>query len=130
MKAIHLALGAAVLAFGSYAEAGPLVPIKTVDIKFDGFCDGMRLVINQSSGEVRGNDTGCVSDPLIGTVGGLSKIGAGISVMSRGFLYVIDDSPTRWTLYLSDGTLLQSGTYSLGVPAAFSIQSGPATGSP
>ena len=117
MKTIYLILVVAVLAFGSYVEAGPLVPNKTVDISLDGFCDGMHLVINETTGLVTGNATGCGSGTLVGTVGSLSKLGAGITVMSYGLLYVIDDNPRKWTNYNSDGTLLFSGTYSIGVPA-------------
>ena len=108
---------AVMLAFVSIAQAGGLVPNRTVDIRFNGFCDGMRLVINQSTGVVSGSVTGCVSGTPIGTVGGNSGKGIGVTVMSRTFLYVIDDAPQTWSLYLSNGTLFQSGTWSLGVPA-------------
>jgi hypothetical protein len=117
MKAIYMALGAAALALGTQAQAGALVPNKTVDISFDGFCDGMHLVINEAKGTVSGNSTGCISDLLIGAVGSNFKLGAGVTVYNRTFLFVIDDSPRKWTLSNVDGSIVQDGTYSLGVPA-------------
>lgn len=130
MKKIFLTLvvGVYVLALGSNAEAGALVRNRLVDISFDGFCDGMHLIINQKSGIVTGVDTGCVSDPLIGTVGTSSKLGAGINVMSRTFLYVIDDFPQKWSLYTADGTLVQTGTYTVGVAVAAPRRATSATG--
>lgn len=117
MKLRQLTAAAAMLALGSSAYAGNLVASKTVDLKFDGFCDGMHLFISQASGVVSGNVTGCVTGRVIGTVGGNSSKGIGITVMSRTFLYVIDDLSQTWQLYTSAGTLLQSGTWSVGVPA-------------
>jgi hypothetical protein len=117
MKTFYLSLGVAILALGSYAEAASLVGNEQIDISFDGTCAGMHLNINQSLGRVTGKDTGCTGlQHLIGTVGSLSNIGAGISVMSQGTLYVIDDDPKKWTSYSSDGTVIQRGTYSIGKP--------------
>lgn len=117
MKTIYLTLGAAILAFGSYAEAGSLVGNEQLYLSFDEspcIGDGMRININQSLGKVTGKSTLCgTTQPLIGTVGSLSNIGAGISVMSQNVFYVIDDDPKKWTSYSSEGVLIQRGTYSI-----------------
>ena len=117
MKTVHLAFVAAALAFGLPAQAGVLYPTRTIDIAFDGYCDGMHLTINHSTGLVSGTATGCLSNVLTGVAGGLSKIGAGVAVMSTGLLFVIDDNGKNWVIYGADGSVINSGTYSVGVPA-------------
>jgi len=128
MKLTHVTVLASSLILTSVVQAGVLFPNKTIDIAFTGYCDGMHLVINHTTGIVTGNSTGCVSDPLIGTAGGLSKIGAGLTVMNRTRLFVIDDSGKNWALYNADGSLNSTGTYTVGV-AALALSQGPlATG--
>ena len=114
MKSIYLAFAASVLLGASSAYAGALVPNKTVDIRFVGFCDGMHLVINENTGLVTGNLTGCAHDPLFGTVGSNSRLGAGISVLTAGLLYVIDDFSQTFTNYQPTGARVTSGTYAVG----------------
>ena len=117
MKTIQLALAAAALVFGSHVQAGPLYPNKTVDISLDGYCEGLHLIINHSSGLVTGNATGCVSnDPLAGVAGGLSKTGAGVAAMNQGHFWVIDDAGRNWAVYNAAGAAVNSGTYSVGIP--------------
>lgn len=118
MKYTQLAVSSIILALGSSAFAGSLVPNRIVNIKFINFCDGMRLVINQGTGVVTGAVTGCVIGTPIGTVGGNSSKGIGVTVMSRTFQYVIDDISQTWSLYTSNGALLQSGTWAVGIPLA------------
>lgn len=117
MKTVRLALGAAALVFGSYAQAGVLYPNKTIDISFDGYCDGMHLTINHSTGLVSGYATGCRSEPVSGVAGGLSKNGAGLAVLSQTFLWTIDDNGKNWVIYSDTGVVINSGTYSVGVAA-------------
>lgn len=117
MRNVQLVLGAAALVFGSYVQAGPLYGSKTVDISFDGYCDGMHLTINHSSGLVTGNATGCLSDPAFGVAGGLSKNGAGVAVLSQSYLWTIDDNGKNWVIYSDSGVVINSGTYSVGVPS-------------
>lgn len=123
MNLVRLTAGASALAFASLLQAGVLFPTKVIDISFDGYCDGLRLTINHSSGIVSGNSTGCISDPAIGTAGGLSKIGAGLTIRNRSFLFVIDDNARNWSLYNADGSLNSTGTYSVGAPAAAAAHS-------
>src|SRR3954451_6342417 len=127
-RAALLAGAAALLLAAPAAQAGALVPNKTTDIKFTGFCDGMHLVINEGTGVVTGNSTGsCITPtPFVGTVGGNAKLGAGVAVLEGGLLYVIDDSPQNFTLYGSGGSvLINAGSYTVGVAAAGAA--GPAT---
>ncbi|UJP05886.1 MAG: hypothetical protein LZF61_02600 [Nitrosomonas sp.] len=125
MKAKLLLTGVAAMTFASVAMAGPLVSNKTVDIilqsqdgSFD-YCDGMQLVINQNTQIVGGQRTGCVTDAANGIVGSFSKNGMGVAMMTTdgyaAYLFVIDDNPRKWEIYLSDGTLLNSGIYKVGI---------------
>jgi hypothetical protein len=111
----------ALLTLSSVVSAGPLVLNTTVDITLDGYCDGMHLVINQSTGTVSGNSTGCETGPLTGHVGSNSKSGAGVVVLVNGLggpvLFRVDDNPRKWSLRNTDGSIVNSGTYSIGVPA-------------
>ena len=110
-----------VLSFGSIAEAGKLLGAKrTVDIALDGYCDGMHLVINLNTGVVTGNQTGCMSDLVWGTVGalfGAKQKGICVSAQTDAWSWhmVIRDNGT-WTYYMEDGTVYNSGTYTKGLP--------------
>lgn len=117
MKVMSTTIALASIVFATSIHAANLVPNRIVSIRFNGFCDGMRLVINHTTGIVTGNAIGCISDPVIGTVGGNSGKGIGVTVMSRTFQFVIDDWSQTWQLYTTAGVLLQSGTWSLGAPA-------------
>lgn len=114
------AVVASLMVTGTMLNAGSLVKSKTIDISFDNFCDGLHMVINQSSGLVTGSYIGCSDHPILGAVGGLSKIGVGTA---NGYMIgdilrniVVDDKPRTWTIYNVDGTVFNSGTYSVGVP--------------
>jgi len=129
MRVGRIAVIASSFLLASTVQAGAFFPSRTVDIAFTGYCDGMRLVINQNSGIVTGNSTGCVSDPLVGTVGSLSRIGAALTVMSRNFMFVIDDAPRTWTIYSNaDGSLISTGNYTVGAPELTSAGGPVATG--
>lgn len=122
MKTTRLIFAAAMLLFGSSLYAGNLVQNRNVDIRFVGFCDGLRLVINQSTQLVTGSHLGCISGPLVGTVGALANTGAGVSVTtdyqgSGPFLIHLDDNPARWTIYRTNGTVVNSGSWAVGAPA-------------
>jgi hypothetical protein len=124
-----LTLAAAALAVASpVLFAGPLVPNKTVNIRFDGFCDGLRLVINQNTGVVTGNRTGCASDVIVGGAVTSSIAGAGVTVATSNFgsgivFWQIDDNPRNFKLTLDTG-FSNSGTYTVGVPAMAPVGSG------
>jgi hypothetical protein len=116
MKLARLATVVSSMLVATVVHAGPVAANKNVNITFDGYCDGMHLLINQTTGLVTGEQTGCLAEPIVGTVGGLARIGTGITILSGGFLYVIDDAPTNWRIYRSDGLPWNKGTYSAGPP--------------
>lgn len=107
------------IAIPTFATAGPFDRKETVNLSFDEFCDGMQLTVKGQI--VTGVRTGCSSDVVSGVAGSLSKDGASVVVHigsfdGGSFLYVIDDTPKRWTVTTPDGFVLNSGTYSLGSP--------------
>jgi hypothetical protein len=117
-----------IMAFGSSAYAGGLLGgTRTIDIKMTGFCDGYNLTINMNTGIVTGHQTGCDSELVFGTIGsliGFNQKGAALTLRDTTFATykVIRDNAT-WTYYNSDGSVANSGTYTMGVPAAPELQS-------
>jgi hypothetical protein len=116
MKLARIAALVSPFMLAAAAHAGPIAGDRNMNITFDGYCDGLHLIINQTTGIVRGEQTGCIAEPIVGTVGALSRTGTGVTVLSAGFLYVIDDTPRNWRVYRSDGLLWNRGTYSVGAP--------------
>lgn len=110
------------LALAGSAMAGPIFPNKTIDLTFVGFCDGLHLVANTTSGVVKGNRTGCRSSAVGGVVGTVVGTKQGVAEIlhytstfgSEDFTAVIRDDKT-WTYYNLDGTVLNSGTWAVGV---------------
>ena len=123
------------LALGTTLYAGPLVKNLVIVDLDSGYCDGYHLVINYAKGTVTGNQTGCFSSPLFGTVGGNTKSGLSVSVaMQYGNdetpnckVFNFDDYPKKWTLSNCDGTLVNSGSYTVGVPGMEEALSKPAS---
>jgi hypothetical protein len=117
-----------IVAFSGVCHAGALFGgERTVDIAMTGFCDGYHLVINMNTGIVTGNQTGCDSQAVFGTVSsliGFNQKGAAVTVRDLVFntYKVIRDSGT-WTYYNSNGTVANSGTYTRGTPASPQPQS-------
>lgn len=109
------------LALAGSALAGPIFPNKTIDLVFDGYCDGLHVVSNTTTGLVTGTRTGCASEPVggvVGTVLGKKQGGAEIvQYATFDFTAVIRDDKT-WTYYNADGSVFNSGTWSLGVAVA------------
>jgi hypothetical protein len=128
MKALRsITIVAVLLAAGSFAQAGDMTPTRTFDLRFDGYCDGMRLTINYGTGVVTGNTTGCLlGDPVRGYAGAVSGGtygGQGVVVgvqpvgWPNGIMFVISDTPRTWQVRdLPTGVVINSGTWSLGVP--------------
>lgn len=126
MNKLTLAVAAVAVAAPA-VFAGPLVPNKTVNIRFDGFCDGLRLVINQNTGVVTGNRTGCASDVIVGGAMTSSITGPGVTADTSDFgsgivFWQIDDNPRNFKL-ITDSGFTNSGTYSVGVPALAEVGS-------
>jgi hypothetical protein len=111
--------------FAGVSHAGPLMGwTRTVDIAFTGYCDGLHLVINPTTGVVTGNMTGCDSGAVFGIVSSLISTnykGGGAAVVIRDTQFqtqkVIRDNGT-WTYYGDDGGVVSSGTWTKGTPAA------------
>jgi hypothetical protein len=106
-------------------------PTATLDITFDGFCDGMHLNIPSvglgSAGTVDGDHTGCVTGGFVGTTSSKpSPVRAHISTDYGGLVptllhYVVMANHT-WAVYGINGdlqTLVNSGTWSAGQPRGF-----------
>lgn len=130
-KALAVLLAAAVVL--SFSQAATAL---TIDIVFDGFCDGMHANINQAAGLVDGNTTGsCIGEwPILGSFGYINgkpavTVTHGASSPYPGLIYIIYANRT-WANYVNDGfgiTPLYSGTWSPGVPAAAGAASDVAT---
>ena len=80
---------------------------------YDGFCDGVRVDV-KANGVAFGTETGCLSGPVVGTKAYVLNQGQAFSLAENhvaNAIYVIRTDHT-WTIYLSDGSELQSGTWS------------------
>ncbi len=130
MKLILTMIGLSVLLVAASAQAGPLFggTSRVVDIALTGYCDGIHMTINYNTGQVIGNRTGCDSEVMWGTVGALldaSYKGGAVTLMNPTpaggagpYYMVILDNPKIWIYYQSGGSVLNSGTYVVGVPVA------------
>ena len=113
----RFALAAMVMGFAVSAQA--------LDIVYDGFCDGIRVHV-KNNGQVFGTETGCISGPVVGTKGVVDNQGEALTLAENhvaNAIYVIRFDHT-WTIYLSDGSELQSGTWSIAPAAGVNWQPG------
>ena len=107
IKSAGFALAAMVMGFAVSAQAG------TLNIVYDGFCDGVNVTY-AANGVTFGTETGCVSGPVVGTRGSVRNQGHAITLAENHLpdtIYVIRADHT-WSIYLPDGSELQSGTWS------------------
>ncbi len=95
-----------------------------IAIKFDGYCDGMAIVYDTSTGYAFGKQTGCASDPFQGVVanvmgqGPAFALAIGVGADAAGLTFVIRANKS-WTIVGSDGTKLikvNEGTWTPGSP--------------
>ena len=108
-----------VMGFAVSAHAG------TIDIVYDGFCDGVSATFD-AIGVTFGTETGCISGPVVGTKGVVDNQGEALTLAENhvaNAIYVIRFDHT-WTIYLSDGSELQSGTWSIAPAAGLNWQPG------
>jgi len=116
-KMIFLGLALALL-LGQAGNASA----QSIDIIYDGYCDGAHFEFNLTTGVVSGNKTGCVSGPMAGTVG--MPFGGGTPFIactdqtgeSHSFKVMRGDG--TWTFYRNDGNgtyVWNSGTWTTGV---------------
>ena len=114
----RFALAAMVMGFAVSAQA--------LDIVYDGFCDGVRANVT-ANGVTFGTETGCISGPVVGTKGIVVNQGPQAFSLAEthvaNAIYVIRIDHT-WTIYLSDGSELQSGTWSFAPAAGVNWQPG------
>ena len=104
---------------------GFAVSAQALDIVYDGFCDGVSLNVT-AAGVAFGVETGCISGPVVGTKGNVTSQGQAFSVAENhvaNAIYVIRPDHT-WTIYLSDGSELQSGTWSFAAAGGTNWQPG------
>jgi hypothetical protein len=107
------------MGFAVSAQAG------TINIVFDGFCDGVSATFD-AKGVTWGTETGCISGPVVGTRGHVQNQGLAFSLAENhvaNAIFVIRPDQT-WTIYLSDGSELQSGTWSPAPVAGLNWQPG------
>ena len=108
MRASLYACAALLGGFAFSAQAG------TLNITFDGFCDGVDVTIG-ANGVAHGTETGCEGGPAVGTKGSVKGQGSGTHTLNLNHVvnavYVIRPNHT-WSIYLSDGSDLQDGTWS------------------
>lgn len=126
---LAITIAVALIAVGSFAYAGGIAPTRTFDLRFVNFCDGMRLTVNYTTGEVTGNRTGCAAGVVrgwIGAVAGGTYDGLAMVVgldNGNGIIYVIGDSPQNFqTKNLVSGLIVNNNqTWALGIPAAAAV---------
>jgi hypothetical protein len=116
---LFLLTASLVLAAAPLASAAPH---HSIDISFDGYCDGMHLnYASAGLGEastVDGHHTGCQRGGHFGTVSNANNA-LYVTVPGDGYFIVINLDHT-WVLYEFDGNLIvlfNSGTWSYGTPA-------------
>lgn len=123
---IRTTLAAGLLAFTGLST----VQAATLNVMFDGFCDGVSVTI--TNGVAYGTETGCVNGPAVGTKGKVSTQGKGYTLNLNhvaNAVFVLRTADQSWSIYLSDGSELQSGTYSHVAAGAVPAGNGkPATG--
>jgi len=120
-----LLAGAALIVglFPVAAFAAPAAPTSTMNIVFDGYCDGMSLTTPSaglgSRETVDGDQTGCVTGGIFGTASAF-KGQYFMTVPTYGTFTVIGLNQT-WVHYALNGNqiyILNSGTWSPGTPKA------------
>ncbi len=100
----------------STVAAAESAPVVTVNIVFDGYCDGMRVTLDTTTRAASGVRTGsCLPQtPLSG------RIVDANTVYLRDNTYALDVFLYRnqtWEYYDDFGNLVNSGTFSFGTPA-------------
>ncbi|MBC2696425.1 MAG: hypothetical protein HF982_14345 [Desulfobacteraceae bacterium] len=116
---------------GAFLGVGPdgeAVPV-TIDIMYDGYCDGARLTYDLTTGLASGNQTGCCQGYMLGAVADVYSQGpalcmsycAGADFYAHP-LYTVIRIDKTWTHYACDGNggmfVLNSGTWSYGAADA------------
>ena len=103
----------------------------SIDIVYDGYCDGARINYNVATGEADGWQTGsCVDigtgNYMVGAVASVFGQGAGVTMgyddtalYGTYGLFTVIRADGTWTHYANDGSgiiVINSGTWSYGTP--------------
>ncbi|MCA6217915.1 hypothetical protein KGA65_15380 [Ideonella sp. B7] len=124
MRLSHTLFASALALIGTAsAQAG------TFAATFDGYCDGISVTI--SNGVAYGTETGCVTGPAVGTRGSVKKQGKAFTLSLAHLpntIYVLNTENQTWAIYQPDGSMLQSGTYTVGAPLAAGLAQLPMSG--
>jgi len=124
MKLQHTIFAAALALIGTASAQAA-----TFSAVFDGFCDGVSITV--SNGVAYGSETGCVGGAAVGTKGSVKKQGKAYTLSLNHLpnaVYVLNiDTPT-WTIYAADGSVVQSGTYTVGSAPAEGLAQQPVSG--
>jgi hypothetical protein len=125
-RSIGIVLGLVFAMLLALSQLAVAAPSSSIDLTFDGYCDGMHLNIPSlgvgSAGTVDGDHTGCVTGGFEGTTSSKPS-GAHITTTYGGLVppllhYQVRSNHT-WTVYGINGdliTLVNSGTWSPGAP--------------
>ncbi len=105
------------------------------ELCYDGYCDGLRITYDTSTGTASGVTTGCAAGNVFGTVGTIAAQGAGVTLGYDaaadyvGLVTAVKANRT-WVHYVSDGaggiTVLNSGTWTPG-PCAANVNAAPSS---
>ena len=127
-KSIGIVVGLVFAMLLALSQLAVATPSTTIDLTFDGYCDGLHLNIPSlglgTPGTVDGDHTGCVSGGFVGTTSSKpSPSGARLSTDYGGsvpsLLHIVVFANHTWVIYGINGdlqTLVNSGTWSPGTP--------------
>jgi len=127
-KSIGIVLGLVFAMLLALSQLAVAAPSTSLDITFDGYCDGMHLNIPSlgvgTPGTVDGDHTGCISGGFEGTTSSKPS-GAHITTTYGGqaapLFHIVVLANHTWTIYGISGdliTFINSGTWSPGTPKA------------
>ncbi|MFC1523813.1 hypothetical protein ACFL6N_03375 [Thermodesulfobacteriota bacterium] len=121
MKKVFLkaALVALFISLASTVYAAP----KTLNVVFDGYCDGVSITYDMSTGYATGASTGCVVGNQAGTVGSIAAQGTGGTLAwdqvadYAGMILILHAQGTWELIMATDASYINSGTWTVGFPA-------------
>jgi hypothetical protein len=112
-------------AAGLAHQAKPIAaPSASIDISFDGYCDGLHInspsIGLGTTGTVDGDHTGCISGGFVGTFARGARISTDYGGGVPTLYHIVINTNHTWTIYGISGelqTLINSGTWSPGPPS-------------
>lgn len=125
LVAIAVVLALAITQTSNTSANSGIEALINKNISFPGYCDGMYISANTSSGLAGGMRTGCASEVLAGTVADIYSHGTGVALSwthssGTAFHTVVIANPKKWYHYVSDGqggvVLINTGDWTEGAP--------------